>query len=249
MTSEVIIVVLLSVALYIILRHWPETKEASSRQQLNVKKPQEEDSKPIALKSGNKQPWWSGILNIFKSGKAVEPKKANEPILRHAKEESSDESEVDTLIAKAEGAQRKGDFAQAEKMLVKAASLEPKNPKIYSKLGIIYLEKGENWDEAEQSFKQAIKHDSGNGYAHNNLGLVLYNKEKFSAAASEYEKAIQIDEKIASRHINLGLAYMSMRQFVKAESAFKRAAKIDPGNNDYKELAKEAGEKRKAHQR
>ncbi len=132
-------------------------------------------------------------------------------------------------------------------MLVKAAAKEPRNAKVYAKLGLLYLEQGENWLEAEESFKQALRFDADNGFIHNNLGLVLYNQDRFVAAAKEFEAACRIDDSLASRHANLGLCYLSMRQYSKAEQEFKRAVRLESDNEEYEELLKEASEKRRTH--
>lgn len=267
MTFEIVTVVILSILLWVLLRHWPDTEEAAPRQQLNTKKPLEEHESPLVKK--NKVSWWSKIGQVFKQGynsvvdwyerlgqnRAAQKAAAtmSEELPTSAPNTVPETAPPDTtdstlLIAKAEVAQRKGDYERAEKLLVKAASLDPKNPKIYSKLGIIYLEQGENFDEAEQSFRQALKYDPNNGYVHNNLGLVLYYQDKFSSAAEEFEFSINQDDQVASRHINLGLAFSSLRQFVRAETCYKRALKLDPNNEEYQALAKEAARRRQAHQ-
>jgi len=276
MTFEIVIVAVLSILLWLLLRHWPETEVAAPRQQVNTRKPLEEHEAPVKKQpSGN---WWTKFTKAIKqSYNSVldwydqwqqHRVKANQPgdvessnaestdtmnivddsSVKEVKTQSLDTSDSNMMIAKAEVAQRKGDYERAEKLLVKAASLDPKNPKIYSKLGIIYLELGENFDEAEQSFRQALKYDAKNGYVHNNLGLVLYYQDKFSAAAEEFEYSIDQDDQVASRHVNLGLSYSSLRQFAKAETCYKRALKLDPDNEEYQELAKEALRRKKAHQ-
>lgn len=267
MTFEIVTVVILSILLWVLLRHWPETEEPAPRQQLNTKKPLEEHETPPVKKNNNG--WSAKIGQVLKQGYnsvldwyehlgqnraakkvATTSNEESPSIAPQAAAETTPQVSTDSalLIAKAEVAQRKGDYERAEKLLVKAASLDPKNPKIYSKLGIIYLEQGENFDEAEQSFRQALKYDTNNGYVHNNLGLVLYYQDKFSAAAEEFEFSINQDDQVASRHINLGLAYSSLRQFVKAETSYKRALKFDPNNEEYQALAKEAARRRQAHQ-
>ena len=132
-------------------------------------------------------------------------------------------------------------------MLVKAAAKEPRNARVYAKLGLLYLEQGENWKEAEESFQQALKFDPNNGFIHNNLGLVLYSQDRFAAAAKEFEIACHLDDTIASRHANLGLCWLSLRQYTKAEQEFKRSARLDPKNPEYDDLLKEAAEKRRTH--
>ncbi len=262
MTFEIIVIVVLAGLLWLLLRHWPET-EGVVKQQVNTRKPLEEHSTP-AKKEGVTtrvwqllRKWWATLLDWFESirqknankvHQPTDPEKQGAKLVTNSSAVSEPQTESELLLAKAEVAQRKGDYAKAEQYLVKAASLDPKNPKIYSKLGIVYLEQGENWDEAEQSFRQALKYEPQNGYVHNNLGLVLYYQDKFTAAAKEFELSINQDDKVASRHINLGLAYSSLRQFAKAESCYKRALKLDPNNSEYQELAKEAGLRKKNHQ-
>lgn len=269
MIPEIIIIVLLVGILVLLLRHWPET-EGVVRQQINVRKPLEEHER--SHKRERPSPWskivsksgaaWETVRGWFaRTPVAPDADPANTPLgdvpkphphhsaakpVEHTEEKSKEES-VDTLMAKAEAAQRSGNYHVAEEALVKAAASDPKNPKIYSRLGIVYLEQGENWDEAEEAFGQALRFEPGNGYVHNNLGLVLYNQDKYAAAAREFEAAVTADDKIASRHVNLGLAYMSLRQFNKAESAFKRATKLDTANQEYADLLQEAAAKKRTH--
>lgn len=264
MIPEIVIIVLLVGILVLLLRHWPET-ETVVRQQLNVRKPLEE--REHATKP-NQRLWWQRIVGtasewfeIVKEWLTQRSKTTPESprtvlapltsVATSTENESTDKPEevsVETLMGQAETAQRSGDYQEAESCLVKAAAADPKNPKIYSRLGIVYLEQGENWHEAEEAFRQALRYDANNGYVHNNLGLVLYNQDKYAAATREFEAAIGADDKVASRHVNIGLAYMSLRQFNKAESAFKRATKLDPNNSEYRELLDEAAAKKRVHQ-
>lgn len=255
MIPEIIIILLLVGILVLLLRHWPET-EGVVRQQLNVRKPLEEHEK---IHQRVQPPWWqqagtkaASLWEVAKAKFARDPElthEAPEAVLAPADVPLAEEKpvSVDALLRQAETAQRSGNYQEAEQSLVQAAAVDPKNPKIYSRLGIVYLEQGENWNEAEEAFSQALKYDARNGYVHNNLGLVLYNQDKYAAAAREFEAAIVADDKVASRQVNLGLAYMSLRQFTKAESAFKRAMKLDPTNQEYVDLLQEAGERRKRH--
>lgn len=264
MVSEIIIIILLVGILVLLLRHWPET-EMVVRQQLNVRKPLEEHEK----RPDRAQPTiWKRIVTAVTTGyetakgwfartpktpkedpqRVLAPVTHSEPRVDAApKPAEPGEVSVEMLMSQAEAAQRSGNYEEAEDCLVKAAAADPKNPKIYSRLGIVYLERGENWPEAEEAFRQALRYDAGNGYVHNNLGLVLYNQDKFAAAAREFEAALSVDDAIASRHVNLGLAFMSLRQFSKAETTFKRAIKLEPNNREYQDLLTEAAAKRQAH--
>jgi Tfp pilus assembly protein PilF len=162
-------------------------------------------------------------------------------------EQSSTNPEVQDLLEKADVFFRKGELKAAEQHYLQAAAKDPRCSKAYSRLGIIYLETGEDWQDAEEAFRQALKTDANNGYILNNLGLVLYNQDKFADAIRHFELAVRQDEYNANRHANLGKAYMAMRQYAKAESSFKKALKLEPNEMEYKDLLSEAIEKKQAH--
>ena len=157
------------------------------------------------------------------------------------------ESEIGKLLDKAEIHFRKGEMKEAEELYVQAGAKDPRCSKAYARLGVIYLENGENWDDAEAAFRQALKYDSQNGFVLNNLGLVLYHQDKYADAIRQFEQAVRLEELNAARHANLGMAYMAMRQYAKAESSFKKALKLAPAEMEYKDLLNESMEKKKAH--
>lgn len=156
-------------------------------------------------------------------------------------------SEVTHYLEEADIHFRKGEMKAAEDMYLKAALLDPKCSKAYSRLGVIYLEQGENLQDAEEAFRQALKTDPENGYILNNLGLVLYYQDRYADAIRQFEQSVRQDEFNAARHANLGMAYMAMRQYAKAESSFKKAFKLSPHELEYKDLLGEAIEKKNAH--
>lgn len=155
--------------------------------------------------------------------------------------------EVLNLLAEADVCFRKGEMKEAEKFYLQAAAKDPRCSKAYSRLGVIYLENGDNWEDAEAAFRQALKTDPNNGFVLNNLGLVLYHQDRYADAIRHFEQAVRQDEYNASRHANLGMAYMAIRQYAKAESSFKKALKLAPNEMEYKDLLNESIEKKKAH--
>jgi Tfp pilus assembly protein PilF len=157
------------------------------------------------------------------------------------------DQEVVSLLAEADVCFRKGEMKAAEQFYLKAAAKDPRCSKAYSRLGVIYLETGDNWDDAEAAFRQALKTEPQNGFILNNLGLVLYHQDKYADAIRQFEQAVRQDELNAARHANLGMAYMAMRQYAKAESSFKKALKLAPAEMEYKDLLNESIEKKKAH--
>lgn len=159
----------------------------------------------------------------------------------------SSNPEVLELLEQADVCFRKGELDAAEQHYLKAAAKDPRCSKAYSRLGVIYLETGEDWQDAEEAFRQALKYESDNGYVLNNLGLVLYHQDRYADAIRQFELAVRQDEHNATRHSNLGKAYMAMRQYAKAESSFKKALKLAPNEMEHKDLLEEAIEKKQAH--
>jgi Tfp pilus assembly protein PilF len=160
---------------------------------------------------------------------------------------SSSNPVTDELLEKADVHFRKGELKAAEELYLKVAAADPRNARAYGRLGVIYLETGEDWADAEAAFRQALKIEPENGFMLNNLGLVLYHQDRYADAIRSFESAVRIDEVNANRHANLGKAYLAMRQYAKAESAFKRALKLAPNEMEYKDLLEEALEKKIAH--
>lgn len=184
--------------------------------------------------------------DLFSSQPQVQEKKPVEPVIEEPKPVSA-VPEVQELIQEADVFFRKGEYKAAEQKYLQAAAKDPRCSKAYSRLGVIYLETGEDWQDAEAAFRQALKTDADNGYILNNLGLVLYHQDKYADAIRQFELAVRQDEMNGNRHANLGKAYMAMRQYAKAESAFKKALKLAPSELEYKDLLAEAMEKKIAH--
>ena len=143
--------------------------------------------------------------------------------------------EKEDIFSKADQFFEQRDLVKAEEELLEIIKKDPKNPKAYNKLGIIYLETGD-FDDAEQAFIKALEFDPGNDYVYNNLGLALYNRGKYKEAIEAYNRSINLGEPIAHRYINLGLAFSALRDLKKAEEAYRKALAIDPENSDYQKL-------------
>ena len=63
------------------------------------------------------------------------------------------------------------------------------------------------YQEAIESYKQAIEIDPDLALAHNNLGLAYCELGKYEEAIESHMQAIRIDPDYALAHYNLGLAY------------------------------------------
>ena len=87
-------------------------------------------------------------------------------------------------------------FVKADTLLNKAKEINPDNPEIYYKLGILYLE-DKNWDKLLDLFRSAISKKPDFKDAHLMLGYTFYRKKNFDSAAYYFDKAkllMNVDE-------------------------------------------------------
>ena len=98
------------------------------------------------------------------------------------------------LIAQADEAFDRKDFAKAEELYIKAASQEPSNAKIYNKLGAIYLEQS-NFYDAKESFLQSIRLEPEVASRHVNLGLAYLGLKDYFKAGQALQDALQLEPK------------------------------------------------------
>lgn len=148
------------------------------------------------------------------------------------------------LFQEAEKSYDNQDLPKAEKLFIKAAATDPQNPKIYERLGSIYL-RWHNWQDAESALMEAIKYDPKNDNVHNNLGFALFNQKKFTESIKHYKNAISLDRDVTSRYLNLALSLDKNLKTQNAISALERALKIDPKYTEAKKLLKDFKEKLK----
>lgn len=233
------VIAILAVILLLLFVDWQgifRRREQSGGSPVRMRQP-----KPTRQAKPAKQP---GGFDFEMAQAEMEPAaqaKEPEPVVH------TSDSEVEKLLAEADIHFRKGEMKAAEEYYLRAAAKDPRCSKAYSRLGVIYLENGENWEDAEEAFRQALKFDPENGFILNNLGLVLYHQDKYADAIRHFEQAVRQDELNAARHANLGMGYMAIRQYAKAESSFKKALKLAPNEMEYKDLLNEAIEKKRAH--
>ncbi len=142
---------------------------------------------------------------------------------------------IGKLWEQAEEEFERKNFSRAEKLYLRIAATDPKNPKLYGRLGVIYLEQ-KNFLDAKEAFSEAVKREPQNALWYNNLGLALYNLKRFSESIEAYRKSVAIDNTKAIRFFNLGLVYEALGESKKALRVYERAAVIEPDNLEFQNL-------------
>lgn len=108
--------------------------------------------------------------------------------------ESGGDATLEEILKRAESAFERRDYGHAEKFYLKAAAVNPQNPKIYNRLGIIYLE-NKNFTDASAAFEQAVKIDPNVALRHANLGIAYLEMKKYTLADNALSKAVTLDPK------------------------------------------------------
>lgn len=103
------------------------------------------------------------------------------------------------IISQADEEFNKKKFNKAEALYIQAASQDPNNPKIYSKLGAIYLEQN-NYYDAKDAFIQAVKLEPGLASRYVNLGLAYMGLKDYYKANHSFKDALKYDAKNKKYH-------------------------------------------------
>ncbi len=112
-----------------------------------------------------------------------------------AKEKKNEPAKLDSMILKhADSLLTQGKIEQAEKIYIDLATKFPNEPKIYSRLGVIYL-KQKNYADGRDCFLQSLKYDDTEAPRHYNLAMAYIGMNSPEKAKVSLKKAISIDPK------------------------------------------------------
>ncbi len=103
---------------------------------------------------------------------------------------------------------------------------DPKNPKLYNKLGITYARFGK-YRQAERSFKKAIELKADYFSPYNNMGNIYLLQKRYDSAINYYLKALSIDPERASAYINLAFIYKEKNDREKMLQNYERAVSLN----------------------
>lgn len=109
-----------------------------------------------------------------------------------SEEQPESKQELPNQYEDGEALLKAGKFQQAERFFLKAASSHPSDPKIYARLGLIYLQQ-KNHSDAIESLKVAAKLDKYNPSRHYNLALAYWGNKDVQRAIMSVREAISLD--------------------------------------------------------
>lgn len=83
-------------------------------------------------------------------------------------------------------------------------------------------------DGALDAFTQAVAAAPSSALAHNKLGTVYVDLQRWDDAFTEFSKAAQLDPRYAPAHSNLGNVYRERGRLDEAVACYQRAIAMDP---------------------
>ena len=75
-----------------------------------------------------------------------------------------------------------------------------------------------------------LKLDPRLAAAHNNLGLLYFQKGDYLSAVKSFEEGLRLDAKMATTLVPLGTAYFQLGRFTQAQAILERAVRANPGD-------------------
>ncbi|MDB5012425.1 MAG: hypothetical protein JWQ25_627 [Daejeonella sp.] len=85
-----------------------------------------------------------------------------------------------------------------------------------------------DYDQAINSFTEAIKLHASYSDAYNWRGYVYHAKKEYDIAISDYKEASRLNPTFANPHFNLGMSYYKKQNYDEAINEFDEAIKLDP---------------------
>jgi tetratricopeptide (TPR) repeat protein len=141
----------------------------------------------------------------------------------------------------------KGELVEAIDFQRKAAAEHPRWGLMHRNLASV-LTQNRQFDEAAESFKQAIKLDPNDIESLYNLGLILSetrsDPESLNAALENFQKAIVAQPRFAEAHFSAGNVLYKQGKVEEAIASFRKAVEMDPRHaRAYNNLASLLGSK------
>lgn len=119
-------------------------------------------------------------------------------------------------------------YAESIRAFKKAALLVPKESRVYSSLGWLYTRAGRK-ELAAQSYKEALKLNPRDGQSQFELGMILFEDERFGEASERFERAALYDSDNVAAHIMVALSWERKGEPGRALEEWRRIRSRFPG--------------------
>ncbi|MCP3372573.1 tetratricopeptide repeat protein [Bradyrhizobium cajani] len=126
---------------------------------------------------------------------------------------------------------QRGNFADAEPLLKKAARVDPGNPNVLFNYANVLRALGKT-DDALAWFAKVIALSPNFADAHLNRGAILIARQELHGAIAEFDRAIAIAPSGAA-FANRGSAFQQLGQLDEAHDSYRRAIELAPSDPQY----------------
>ena len=122
-----------------------------------------------------------------------------------------------------------GEYQIAMDKLNKAIELDPRHVDAHATLGLLYSVLGQH-EQAEASFKQALRIEPNNSAALNNYGQFLCQRGRYDEGQKTIMKAVEnpLYRNAENAYYNAGVCALTGGQLEQADANFRRALERDP---------------------
>ncbi|AFZ27994.1 tetratricopeptide repeat protein [Cylindrospermum stagnale PCC 7417] len=138
-------------------------------------------------------------------------------------------SELKQLLEEGRRLVNAGDYNGAIAIYQQAASLAPKNAKIYSGIGYSYAQQN-NFPQALAAYRRAIAIDPNNGDFYYAVGYIKGNLGDTPGAKEAYRRSIQLNRNNVNAYLGLGVTQSTLGDYQSAMWAYEQAISLDKNN-------------------
>ncbi|XP_055889069.1 protein O-mannosyl-transferase TMTC2-like [Biomphalaria glabrata] len=119
---------------------------------------------------------------------------------------------------------RNRDWQTEERLYSAGVAVNP--AKAWGNLANVFNDK-QQYGQAEEAYRNALKYRSNMADVHYNLGILLQNQNRLSEAIDSYKKAIQFRPRLTVAHLNLGIMTAQMGDTELAKKIYSHCADLD----------------------
>jgi Flp pilus assembly protein TadD len=120
-----------------------------------------------------------------------------------------------------------GQYAEAEKTLARAVTLNPELPEVFASYGMALMKAGDP-DAAGMAFRKELARDPASYVANFNLGSLLRGQGKLDEAMPLLQRARQIRPHDAQAQVEIGETHLAAGRWAEAAAELEGAARESP---------------------
>ncbi len=136
---------------------------------------------------------WHWIRERFRelAHKAFELERHSERLARTQCDALTASTRMHALAREADKLMKEEKYVEAEKKYIEALSIEQKNPKLYEKLGRLYV-RNKNYDQARDTLRFASRLSPNDASVVASLGEIAFARSEFSDAITYFQHAVAL---------------------------------------------------------